>query len=81
MHFTQHSKANAFNIGTFIRFYMQMQVEKNNLLSIEFINTSHNSVLSIKKFKKYCEKKDTFTKLKLSLTAFTAQVAQAAQAI
>ena len=30
MHFTQHSKANAFNIGTFIRFCMQMRVENNN---------------------------------------------------
>ena len=27
LNFTLHSKANACNIGTFIRFYMQMQVE------------------------------------------------------
>ena len=44
MHFTQHSKANTFNIGTFIRLYMQMRVEKKMFLSIEFIGTSHNSV-------------------------------------
>ena len=45
LNFTLHSKANACNIGTFIRFYMQMRVEKKTkLLSIEFIGTSHNSV-------------------------------------
>ena len=30
LNFTLHSKANACNIGTFIRFYMQMWVENNN---------------------------------------------------
>ena len=30
LNFTLHSKANACNIGTFIKFYMQMQVEKTH---------------------------------------------------
>ena len=46
LNFTLHSKANACNIGTFIRFYMQMRVEKQTkLLPIESIVASHNSVL------------------------------------
>ena len=36
------SQANACNVGTCLRFYMQMRVEKK-LLHIEFIVTSHNS--------------------------------------
>ena len=45
LNFTLHSKANACNISTSITFYMQMRVEKKtNLLSIEFIGTSANSV-------------------------------------
>ena len=39
------SKANACNIGTFIRFYIQMRVEKNpKHLPIDSIGHSHNSV-------------------------------------
>ena len=46
LNFTLHSKANACNIGTCFRFYMQMRVEKTpKLLHIEFIVTSHNSVV------------------------------------
>ena len=38
------SKANASNIGTFIRFYIQMRVEKNTKhLPIDSIGHSHNS--------------------------------------
>ena len=43
LNFTLHSKANACNIGTFIRFYMQMRVEKKHL-PIDSIGYSHNSV-------------------------------------
>ena len=41
------SKANASNIGTFIRFYIQMRVEKNpKHLPIDSIGHSHNSVIN-----------------------------------
>ena len=40
-----HSKANACNIGTFIRFYIQMRVEKKKHLPIDSIGHSHNSAL------------------------------------
>ena len=47
LNFTLHSKANACNIDTFIRFYMQMRVEKNTKhLPIDSIGHSHNSVSS-----------------------------------
>ena len=43
--FTLHSKANACNIDTFIRFHMQIWVEKNTKhLPIDCIGHLHNSV-------------------------------------
>ena len=49
-----HSKANACNIGTCFRSYMQMRVEKTpELLQIEFIFSSHNSVAVRFKFQCY----------------------------
>ena len=45
MQSTLHSKANACNIGTFIRFYIQMRVQKKTKhLPIDSIGHSHNSV-------------------------------------
>ena len=48
LNFTLHSKANVCNIDTFIRFYMQMRMEKNpKHLAIDSIGHSHNSVHTI----------------------------------
>ena len=47
---TLHSKANACSIGTFIRFYMQMRVEKKTKhLPIDSIGHSHNSATTTQK--------------------------------
>ena len=46
---TLHSKANVCNIGTLIRFYMQMRVEqKTKHLPIDSIGHSQNSVFLLR---------------------------------
>ena len=45
INFTLNSKANACNISTFIRFYMQMRGEKKHL-PVDYIGHSHNSEYS-----------------------------------
>ena len=50
---TLHSKANACNIGTLIKFYMQMQVEKTKAFAKDSIGHSHNSVYFLSKCETY----------------------------